>query len=63
MNPLVSAHIELAIFALKRGSFREGSRYFAKEAAILVMEAVILVMEAVIINGLQGMQLHHMWCT
>jgi hypothetical protein len=51
----VSAHIELAIFALRRGSFREGSRYFAKEA-------VILMMEAVIIHGLQGRQLHHMWC-
>ena len=55
MNPLVSAHIELAIFALKSGSFREGISYSAKEA-------VILVMEAVIINVLQGMQLHHMWC-
>ena len=56
MNPLVSAHIELAIFAFKSGSYREGSRYLKKEA-------VILVIEAVIINGLQGRQLHHMWCT
>ena len=50
-------------FSHLRADHTEKEAVIKKEAVILVMEAVILVIEAVIINVLQGMQLHHMWCT